>query len=45
MSALTFIASSRSLYILDDLPQLYVHEVEALEYVILKRGRFTMPYL
>lgn len=45
MSALTFIASSRPLYIPDDLPQLYVHEVESLEYVSLKRGRFTMPYL
>ncbi|MFL0200744.1 hypothetical protein ACHFI2_08985 [Exiguobacterium acetylicum] len=45
MSALTFIASSHSLYIPDDLSQLYVHEVEALEYVSLKRGRFTMPYL
>ncbi len=43
MSALTFIASSRPLYIPDDLPQLYVHEVEPLEYVSLKRGRFTMP--
>ena len=45
MSALTFIASSRLLYMPDDLPQLYVHEVEAIEYVSLKRGRFTMPYL
>lgn len=35
MSALTFIASSRPLYIPDDLPQLYVHEVEAIEYVSL----------
>ncbi|WP_294747299.1 hypothetical protein [uncultured Exiguobacterium sp.] len=45
MSALTFLASSRSFHIPDDLPRLYVHEVETLEYVSLKRGRFTMPYL
>ena len=45
MSALTFLASSRPFYIPDDLPQLFVYEVEPLEYVSLKRDRFTMPYL
>jgi len=46
MSALTFLASSRPFYILDDLPQLFVDEVKLLEYVsLLKRDRFTMPYL
>lgn len=45
MSALTFLASSRSFYVPDDLPRLYVDEVEPLEYVSLKQGRFTMSYL
>ncbi|HAZ38666.1 MAG TPA: hypothetical protein DCY39_02110 [Exiguobacterium sp.] len=45
MSALTFLASSRPFYVPDDLPRLYVDEVEPLEYVSLKQGRFTMSYL
>ncbi len=36
MSTLTFLASSRPFYVPDDLPRLYVDEVEPLEYVSLK---------